>query len=54
MQKRLLLREGLELLILSAAACALLFFPETASDSGVSEASFSSCLLYTSDAADEL
>ena len=31
MQKRLLLREGLELLILSAAACALLFFPETAS-----------------------
>ena len=31
MQKRLLLREGLELLTLSAAACALLFFPETAS-----------------------
>ena len=31
MQKRLLLREGLELLILSAAACALLLFPETAS-----------------------
>ena len=31
MQKRLLLREVLELLILSVAACALLLFPETAS-----------------------